>query len=84
MDARLGADGNWYVGAMTDWTPRELDVTLDFLDSGDYVLEYWADGINANRMAQDYKTGKMNVRKGDKLHLELAQGGGYVAVIRKK
>ncbi|MCB0600367.1 MAG: glycoside hydrolase family 97 protein [Saprospiraceae bacterium] len=84
VDARLGADGNWYVGAMTDWTPRELDVTLDFLDSGDYVLEYWADGINANRMAQDYKTGKMNVRKGDKLHLELAQGGGYVAVIRKK
>ena len=84
VEARLAADGNWYMGAMTDWTARTFDVTLDFLGTGEYSLEYWRDGVNANRMAQDYQMGEMTIRKGDKLQLNLAQGGGFVAVIRKK
>ncbi|MCB0655045.1 MAG: glycoside hydrolase family 97 protein [Saprospiraceae bacterium] len=84
VDARQAANGDWYLGAMTDWTERQFEITLDFLDAGEYSLEYWEDGINANRMAQDYKTGQRSVRKGDRINLKLARGGGYVALIHKK
>ena len=29
---RSGSD--WYIGAMTDWTPRDLDIDLSFLPAG--------------------------------------------------
>ena len=50
--ARRSGD-DWYVGAMTDWEARELTVNLDFLPPGDYELESWSDGINADRNGQD-------------------------------
>ena len=28
---------DWYIGAMTDWTAREVSVDLSFLDDGDYT-----------------------------------------------
>ena len=31
---REASDGTWWVGAMTDWTPRELSVPLSFLPAG--------------------------------------------------
>ena len=34
----------WYLGSITDWTPRELTVKLDFLGNGEYVAEMYADG----------------------------------------
>ena len=48
---RSGAD--WYVGAMTDWTARDLEVDLSFLPAGKYTLESWEDGLNANRRGED-------------------------------
>ena len=46
---------DWYIGALTNWTPRELDLDLSFLGEGDYTLELFKDGINADRAARDYK-----------------------------
>ena len=42
------------VGAMTDWDARELTIKSDdFLPPGDYELEVWSDGVNADRNGQD-------------------------------
>jgi len=46
---------DWYVGAMTNWDAREITVDLSFLAAGDYQVEIFRDGINADRAAQDYK-----------------------------
>jgi alpha-glucosidase len=81
--ARRAAGGDWYVGAMTNWTARQLSVDLSFLDDGAYRMDVWQDGPNAHRFAEDYKKLTMNVRKGDKLSLNLAPGGGWVARIRR-
>ena len=43
---------DWYIGALTNWTPRELDLDLSFLGEGDYTLELFKDGINADRAAR--------------------------------
>ena len=44
--ARRSGD-TWYIGAMTDWTPRELELDLSFIGNGNYDVESFADGINA-------------------------------------
>ena len=53
----------WYIGAMTNWTPRELEIDLSFLPKGKFRMEAYQDGINANRMASDYKLIKTETDK---------------------
>ena len=71
----------WYLGAMTNWTPRDLTVDLAFLDDGQYKIEIYQDGINADRNAMDYKKVAWTVTKNDRLKIHLAPGGGWIARI---
>jgi alpha-glucosidase len=73
----------WYIGAMTNWTPRELTIDFSFLDNGNYKAEIFSDGINADRDATDYKKEIINVTKGDKLTVKLMNGGGWAARLEK-
>ena len=81
--ARQSGD-NWYVGAMTNWDARKMDLNFDFLPEGNYEITIWQDGINANRRGSDYKMVTRDIKKGDVLNVELASGGGWAAVITKK
>ena len=74
----------WYVGAMTNWTPRELLIDLSFLDEGLYQAEIFSDGINADRDATDYRKEIVTVRKGDKLMVKMMGGGGWAAILERK
>jgi alpha-glucosidase len=76
---RNGRD--WYVGAMTNWTPRELDIDLSFLPDGNYSMEVYQDGVNADRFGSDYRQAKSSVNKSTKVKLKLAPGGGWAARI---
>ncbi len=78
--ARQNGD-KWYLGAMTDWTARELEVKLDFLGAGkSWKAEIWQDGINAGRWASDYSRLTMKVSSEQTLKLNLAPGGGAVVI----
>jgi len=77
-------DDVWYVGAMTDWNERDLEVDLSFLDSGNYKVELFRDGINADRHAEDYKKETMTVNASDDLNIHMAPGGGWVAKLKKE
>ncbi len=74
-----GAD--WYVGALTDWTPRELEVDFSFLGAGTFQMDCWQDGINADRIGIDYKKVSRSITAKDKLIIKLAPGGGWAARI---
>jgi alpha-glucosidase len=74
----------WYLGAMTDWTPRELTADLSFLGKGSYSLNYWQDGPNAATEATDTDVGTSTVSAKSKLTLKLAPGGGYAAILEPK
>ena len=76
---RKGSD--WYIGAMTNWTPRDLEIDLSFLPRGDFRMDSYYDGANANRMAGDYKLAKIPVKTGLKMRIHLAEGGGWAARI---
>jgi hypothetical protein len=65
------------LGAMTDWDKRELTVPLNFLPSGNYQLDSWADGVNADRDGTDFRYSTSRVFSSDTLTLKLAPGGGW-------
>jgi len=78
---RHGQD--WYVGAMTDWTARKLEIDFSFLPAGSYELQAYEDGPNADRFGSDYRHTITRVDKNTKLKIKLAGGGGWAARLRK-
>ena len=89
LDARLGdyvvvarrSGRDWYVGAMTDASARELTLDLGFLPEGAHRMTAYADGPNARRWASDYRRSESDVSRTDQLRLQLAEGGGFAARI---
>ena len=79
---RSGKD--WFVGAMTDWVPRDFELDLSFLDDGNYDAVIFSDGINASRHAQDYSRSEKEVSKDSVINIKMAPGGGFAARISKK
>jgi alpha-glucosidase len=66
----------WFVGSMTDWDARSLDVPLTFLGSGDYAAEIYSDGPNAAAQPKDSVVEKRRVNAQTVLKMTLAPGGG--------
>ena len=75
--------GDWYLGAMTDWDARELEIDLArFLPEGSYSVEIFRDGINADRNARDYAREMKTVTVSAAAHtmtVHMAPGGGWTA-----
>ena len=81
--ARRSGD-NWYIGSMTDWTPRDITVELGFLPAGQYKVEIFKDGVNAHRAARDFAKEEITVRPGDRIKVHMAPGGGWAAKLVKQ
>jgi alpha-glucosidase len=79
---RNGKD--WWVGAMSDWTARDVAVDLSFLGDGSFSMDAYQDGVNADRAASDYRKTTSRVTKNDKLKIHLAPGGGWAAHIQAR
>jgi alpha-glucosidase len=79
---RSGRD--WYVGAMTNWSARDLEVALSFLGEGTWEADIYKDGPNADRAGVDYAREKRSVSAPDRLPIHLAPGGGWVARITRR
>ena len=67
----------WYVGSMTDWTPRKLTIPLDFLGEGDYVAEIYQDATDADKVPTNVTVKKVIVKSTDKFVINMAPGGGF-------
>ncbi len=74
---------DWYVGAMTDWTARELEINFSFLPAGEFSISYYEDGPNADRFASDFRLVKTKVNNSTDLKVKLAPGGGWAAHIHQ-
>ena len=70
---------NWWLGSITDEEARSFDLKLDFLDAGKtYTATIYEDGPGAHWKDNPYPVNirTQEVKKGDKIHLNLAAGGG--------
>ncbi len=75
----------WFIGSMTDETPRDFNLKLDFLQAGKtYEATVYEDGKDAHYLDNPYPVNirKIKVRKGQKLNIKLAAGGGCAISIK--
>ena len=78
--ARRSGD-EWYVGCMTDWTPREMEISLDFLGEGSYKAVIWADAPDADEHPEKLVRSEREVSGAEPLNVSLAPAGGVVVHI---
>jgi alpha-glucosidase len=70
---------------MTDWEPRDFDITLSFLNENTgYSVQIFKDGINADRNAMDYKVDQKSMSSSTPLKIQMSSGGGFSAIFTKK
>ena len=66
----------WYLGSVTNWTARDLQVSLGFLGNGRYKAEIYEDAADAGQSPKHVSIRQQIVRNTDTLTLPLATGGG--------
>ena len=81
----------WYIAAMNNWQARDLTIDLSPLlklngktnrpEKLSGKANIFADGINADREATDYKHTYQQISAGDKLQIHLAPAGGWTAIV---
>lgn len=81
VTARRSGD-TWYVGGITNWTPRDVEVALAPLGIERPVeATIFRDGVNADRKAEDYRRETLRIDASEPLRVHLAPGGGFVVKI---
>ena len=73
----------WYVGGITDWTPRDVEIDLTPLGI-DATVEatIFRDGANADRKASDYRRESIRIDTSKPLTVHLAPGGGFAMKLK--
>jgi alpha-glucosidase len=77
---RLGKD--WYIGAMTNWTPRHLSIPLKALGNGTWEADVYHDGPDAAHTPTDIAHAQVIVQSSRPLKIDLAPGGGWAAHLK--
>ncbi|MCO4798455.1 MAG: glycoside hydrolase family 97 protein [Colwelliaceae bacterium] len=75
---------DWFIGVMGNSKKRDFAIDLSFLGEGEYLMENFADGINADKYASDYQIQKRVVSANTKVNIQLAPSGGWVARLKNK
>jgi alpha-glucosidase len=75
---RKGTD--WYVGGLTNWQPREVQLKFDFLGPGPHQATLFQDGTESEDGDVAGKT--LPANNSASMTIKMAAGGGFAAVIR--
>lgn len=75
--------GEWYVGAMTNYEARDVEVDFSFLPAGvDRVADVYRDTPTSETNAKSYQHEIITITNQSKLTFHLASGGGLALRIR--
>ena len=66
----------WYLGSLTNWTARELQIPLTFLGAGSYRAEIYEDAVDAGENPTHVSIRSQTVQGSDNMTLHLVSGGG--------
>jgi alpha-glucosidase len=70
----------WYVGSMTDASPRQLTIPLDFLGPGSFAAEVYEDDRDASHPPSNVMRRLLHVGAADRLQADLAPAGDSKSV----
>lgn len=72
----------WYIGGITDWQERDIELDFSFLKGKICQGLLYEDGINAHRIGRDFHLKLIHVDKNTRLTVHLAPGGGFAIRMR--
>jgi len=75
---------DWYLGAMTNWQARTLQVSLSFLGNGHYAAQTYEDAQDAATEPKHLNISSRQVSGKETLSLRLAPGGGAAIRFKKE
>ncbi|WP_153796761.1 glycoside hydrolase family 97 protein [Foetidibacter luteolus] len=84
LDAKVGEyicvarrrNDNWYIGAITNHSARQITIKLDFLQPGNYTAHIFTDAADADVHPNNITRQTRQVNSATQLTLNLAAGGG--------
>ncbi|MDE6217338.1 glycoside hydrolase family 97 protein [Bacteroides sp.] len=79
--ARRSGD-TWFIGGMAGAKGQKFEIDLDFISKKNKTLTYWEDGVNVDLNANDFARRSRKVQQGNKITINMYDGGGYVAIIK--
>jgi alpha-glucosidase len=74
----------WYLGGITNWTSRKINVPLTFLSAGNFRATIFADGSTDESKPNRVTVSKADTDRNGKLLIQMAPGGGFVAVVESQ
>jgi len=84
LDGRIGEyiiitrkNGNdWYLGALTNWQQRDIDISFSFLDNKNYSADIYSDSENTDKNPQNISHSTLTINRSKAANFHLAPGGG--------
>ena len=67
----------WFVGTITGWQEREVEIPLEFLGEGQFTAEVYADAPDAGVHPKNSTKQVIAVNRNTRVHAKLASGGGH-------
>lgn len=77
-------DGAWYLGGLTNWEARDVNVDLSFLGEGSWKAVIYRDGPNAEYFGDDFLVKEAEVSAQSSLPMHMAPGGGFAVIFTKE
>ena len=74
---------DWYVGAITNHSARNLDLSFSFLEEGSYRAEIFRDTQDTNKNPNHLIREIKSITNSSHLSLSVSAGGGFVIKIHK-
>ena len=74
----------WWLGAITNWDARDVELPTAFLGDGEWTAEIFEDAADADVNAEHYVRRTIRLKAGDPLTARLARGGGFAAKFTPK
>ncbi len=78
---RNGED--WYLGAITGWTPTSFKLPLSFLGAGKYKATIYRDAKDSGDNPKNCEIKEMNVTSKSNIDVEMVRGGGLAIKFTK-
>ncbi len=72
----------WFVGSITGWHPKEVDLPLEFLGRGEFTADIYSDAADADTNPTHTTIEQKRVNAATLLHVKMAPGGGQAIHIR--
>ena len=76
---------NWFIGGVTDESPRKVSISLDFLENGSYEAIIYTDSEDAHYRDNPFGIviQKKTIGKSDILDIYMASGGGFAIRLQR-